>query len=149
MAWQTFLTGNLSWSIGELFLFSLSFIVPSSLLLQACLRSTAVTTQEDGMMIRTCFFFWFYVPWQEVTGLWSYSSRSLTGLQTAERTLITIQKGLTPLHRGFPRRISGKWEWPRGFTIFSEAEGYSGLLQVIEEHAGEARALKEFFVPTA
>ena len=147
-AWTTFLSGSLDWSVGELLLFSLGMVVPGILLLAGCTRCLAITAQEDGMTVKTCIFVRFFIPWQDVTGLWGYRSRSAPGMRHIRKNVITIKRGLTPVHRSLPRRGPKGWQWPRGFQITSEAQGYSDLVRAIEARVGEEQDLRTFYKPS-
>lgn len=139
------LSGEPGGSIGELLFFSLGIIAPCLILLAGCIRCTAITAQEDGLIIRTCFFLRFFVPWQDVVDIWSYVSFSPTARQRVRQSLVLIRRGLTPLHRSLPRKGPQGWQWPRGFIITAEAQGYSDLVRVIEEHVGGERDLRKFY----
>lgn len=138
-AWTDFLSGGLDWPIGKLLFFSFSAVLPCLSLLTGCIHCTAIITQEDGMTIRTCFFLQFFVLWQDVIDLRSGTQYSLQYRRAVRKGLITIRRGLTPLHRSLPRKGSRGWQWPRGFVITSEAQGYSDLVRVIEERIGDER----------
>jgi hypothetical protein len=132
--WLRILSGNLYWSAGEFLLINLGMVVPLGIVIRGAIQCTAILVQKDGLRIQTCYFFSFFVPWQNLTDLRSYSSFSPTALRIVQTTFVSVTQGLTPLHRGvFFRGLAGAL-WPRGFTITSEAQGYSALVQAIEEH---------------
>ncbi len=132
--WLRILSGSLHWSAGEFLLFNLGIVVPLGIVIRGAIQCTAILVQRDGLKIQTCYFLSFFVPWQNLAGLRSYSSFSPTAFRVVETTFVSITQGLTPLHRGLLFRGLAGALWPRGFTITSEAQGYSDLIQTIEEH---------------
>lgn len=136
-AWVEVLLGNLDWHDEKVFLFSLGMIVPCLLLLAGCIPCTSIKANEKGLTIRTCFFLHFFIPWSDIVGLWNHESFSPTAGRKVQNTVVSIRKGLTPLHRALVFRGAGSLTWSRGFTITSEAQGYRALVRAIEEHVGE------------
>ena len=103
-----------------------------SLVLLGCSRCTAVEVQEDGLLIRTCFLLWFFVPWQNVAGLWGGKIFSPIDPWFGHRTFVLIRRGLTPLHSGLVKGPQG-WQWSRCLMMTSDGKGYSEVVQAIEE----------------
>lgn len=134
-AWMEVLSGNLDWRDEKVLVFSLGMILPCLLLLAGCLPCTSIEAYEKGLTIRTCFFLHFFVPWSDIVGLWHYESFSPTAGRT-QNTVVSIRRGLTPLHRAFVFWGTGSPVWSRGFTITSEAQGYHALVGAIEGHIG-------------
>lgn len=133
--WVGFLSGGLDWSIGKFLFFNLGMLVPCMVLTKGLTQCTAIVVQDDGLAVKTCFFVWFFVPWQQVTDVWDYSEFSPIALRTVQLAFVSIAQGLTPLHGKLFRR--GGVSWQHGFTITSEAQGYYDLVEVIKLNAGQ------------
>jgi hypothetical protein len=133
-SWQRFLSGESAWSAAELAGFTVASFLPWTAVLCGCASCIAVTAGNDGLKIRTCYFLDFFVPWGEVIDIRAGATYSLRVRGRVNKALVTVRGGLTCIHRGIPRRTSQGWEWPRGFIVISEAEGYDELVQVIRDH---------------
>lgn len=141
-AWKEFLSGHLDWSLDELLALTSGMAVPLALLLIGCSRCTAVDVQENGLVIRTCLFRWFFVPWSDVRGLWGGWIFSPMDPWLGQRSYILIARGLTPLHEGLVKGPEG-WEWSRCFMITSDGQGYSDVVHVIEQHVKGKQVVAE------
>jgi len=136
VAWREFLAGRLDWPIDQLLGLTSSMAVPLGLFLVGCSRCAVVEVQEDGLAIRSCFFWWFFVPWRNVTWLWSGRLFSPMDPWFGHRAFVLIKQGLTPLHSGLVKGPQG-WQWSRCFMMTSDGKGYSEVVQAIEEHIAD------------
>lgn len=128
--WMYFLSVGFDWI--ELLATGFSMVVPCWILLMGCTQCVDIIARQDGLIITTCLFFKFFIPWQKIAGLRTYKVFSVFK-KIRQRTAISISSGLTPIHRVWIKGPQG-WRWVRGFEITLEAKGYSDLLRVIEEH---------------
>lgn len=101
-----------------------------------CTPCTSINATEDGLHIKTCVFFTFYVPWDDLVDIHSYQtvswlSRRQVGFRKSD---VKIKKGLTPLHRCCLAINTSGCAWPRGFSFGSAGTGYAELVKVIEQH---------------
>jgi hypothetical protein len=141
--WRYFLLVGGDWI--ELLVFGVSMVIPCALVLMGCRQCIDITARQDGLIITTCLFFKFFIPWEKITGLRIYEVFSVFK-KIRQRTAISISSGLTPIHRVWIRSSQG-WRWVRGFEITLEAKGYSDLLSVIKEHINKETNAKEVAFP--
>jgi hypothetical protein len=131
--WHDLLSHSLDWPVSKLLLFSLGILPSIGLILAGLIRCPAIVVRNDGLMIKSCFFFWFFVPWEDVLCvLGSKSSKK-------EEGAIGIRRGLTFLHFRFPWKGLQGWQWVHFIGVSSAGEGYHELVSVITQHVGEAQ----------
>lgn len=122
--WAHFLSGQLDWSLWQLVLFHFPLIVPLLALVAGGAQCTAVCWDEQGMYIRTWYWCWFFVPWQSVIDFRPFADETIE-----ESAIISLQRGLTYIHRGLPVKNRQGWCWPRGFVLYSDSKGYADLVK--------------------
>lgn len=131
-----FFSGQLDLSIAECILVHIGLVIPLAFLFVGGVQCTDVTVQESGMVVRTCYLLNFFVPWEAVVDVRTLSPMplALPGDQGVQESVISIKKGLTVFHRGYPARNYDKPKKLHGFMIRSDAHGYHDLVHAVQEH---------------
>jgi hypothetical protein len=101
-----------------------------------CVECPDVIAQESGVVVTTCYFFRFLVPWKDIVHIKTLSRLPFEPPldRGVEQRVVSIQRGLTVFHRGLPLKDGKEKQHLRGFILRSDAQGYHDLVRVTEEH---------------
>jgi hypothetical protein len=117
-------------------------------IIDACALCPSIVADDDGLVVTSCIFIHFAIPWEQVIDIWEYDAQSRIGkAQGRTHSLVRIGRGLTPLHRSLPRKEGQHWRWFRGFMFASASSEYNDLVRAIEAHTGPQKELRTFYKP--
>ncbi len=117
-------------------------------IIDACAQCPSIVANDNGLIVTSCIFIHFVIPWEQVIDIWGYDAQSRIGkAQGRTHSLVRIERGLTPLHRSLPRKEDQHWRWLRGFTFASAGNGYDELVHAIQVHVGPQKKLASFYKP--
>ena len=113
----------------------------------ACVQCPSIVADDRGLVITSCIFMRFAIPWEKIVAIWEYDARSWIGKVQGgtHKSHVRIKGGLTPIHRSLPRKEGQHWQWFRGFTFASAGSEYHDLVRVIEAHTGPRKKLSSFY----
>lgn len=138
--WTRFLLGRLDWPLFQCILFHGGIILSAFFLWAGCIECVRVVAQEKGLIVTTCYLVPFFVPWKDIVHIKVYD-KPLGARPTWERDVqeqvVSIKRGLTIFHRGFPVYDGQRRQPLRGFIVRSDGEGYRELVRVIEQRLAD------------
>ena len=134
--WRGSLFGHLDWSLSKCALLHGALLASLWFLFLGCVECPDVIAQESGVMVTTCYFFRFFVPWKDIVHIKALSRLPFepSTERDVQQHVVSIQRGLTVFHRGLPLKDGKEKQRLRGFVLRSDAHGYHDLVRVIEEH---------------
>lgn len=125
-----------------------SLIILLGFIIDACALCPSIVADDNGLIVTSCIFIDFVIPWEQVIDIWGYDAQSRIGkAQGRTHSLVRIERGLTPIHRSLPRKEKGHWQWFRGFMFASASSEYNDLVRAIEAHTGPQKELRTFYKP--
>lgn len=136
-AWIRYLSGRLDWPFWEFGLFHLILVAPFGMILAGGSYCTAVFAHESGLTLKTCYVLSFDVPWGDVIAI-----RDFSDLSSESGCAVSLIGGLTCMHHGLPVKGVRGWQWPRGFALYSDSQGYSDLIHTIKQQIGSRSDLR-------
>ena len=129
-------------SVFSVFMF-LSLIIP------ALVQCPSIVADDSGLVVTSCIFIQFTIPWEDIVDIWEYDAQSQIGKMQGgvHKIHVRIKSGLTPLHRSLPRKEKGHWQWLRGFTFASASSESNDLVRAIEAHTGPQKKFSSYYKP--
>ncbi len=115
----------------------------------ACAQCPSIVADDNGLIVTSCIFIKFAIPWEKVVDIWEYDARTWIGKVQGgiQKSHVRIRGGLTLIHWSLPRKEGQGWWWFRGFTFASAGSGYDDLVHAIEVYAGARKKLSTFYKP--
>lgn len=115
-------------------------------IIAAFAQCPSIVANDNGLIVTSCIFIQFAIPWEKVIDIWEYDARTWIGKVQGgiQKSHVRIRGGLTLIHRSLPRKEGQGWRWFRGFTFASAGSGYDDLVHAIEVHTGACKKFSSY-----